>query len=78
MSADEAAEITALILNWDNAPLEEKRAAKTAINDKFRVFIPDASVDEIEEAIRFFRNRHVKAARDRQRKDDTPKVQPEK
>jgi hypothetical protein len=74
MSAEQASEITDLILAWDDAPFEVKHNAKIALDAKFRSFMPEATQEEIEDAIRFFRNRHVKAAKERQRKEDTPKV----
>ncbi len=75
MSAGAAAEITALIVAWDSAPFDGKRDAKIALDTKFRSLLPDATTEEIEDAIRFFRNRHVQEAKARQRKEDTPKLQ---
>jgi hypothetical protein len=75
MCADVAAEITALILAWDDAPFEGKRAAKNALDARFRSIMPDATQDEIEHAIQHFRNRQVREARDRRRREDNPKLQ---
>jgi len=77
MSADRVAEITALILAWDGAAFEGKRDAKIALDAKFRSLMPDATQDEIEHTIQHFRNRQVKEAKAQQRREDTPKVQPE-
>ena len=74
MSAETEAEITALILAWDNAPFLEKRAAKNALDNKLRSILPDATTGEIEHTIQHFRNRQVKAAKERQRREDTPKM----
>lgn len=74
MSAELEAEITALILTWDNASFEEKRAAKNALDKKLRSLLPDATDGEIEHTIQHFRNRQIKEAKKRQRKEDTPKI----
>jgi hypothetical protein len=78
MGAQQVDEITALIIAWDEAPFEGKRNAKIALDAKFRSFMPEATQEEIEHTIQHFRNRQVKEAKARQRREDTPKVQPEK
>ncbi len=76
MAEDLSAEITALILAWDQATFAGKREAKAALDARLRALLPDATTDEIEHTIQHFRNRQVKEAKARQRKDDTPKLQP--
>jgi len=78
MSEQQQQDVTALILAWDAAPFMGKREAKKTLVDYLRGIQPEATDDEIEDLIRFFRNRYVKEAKARQRKDDNPKVQPEK
>ncbi|MCE0521496.1 MAG: hypothetical protein LV480_01120 [Methylacidiphilales bacterium] len=75
MSAQQQQEVTALILAWDSAPFANKRDAKKALIDYLRGIQPDATDDEIEDLIRFFRNRYVKEAKRQQTREDTPRVQ---
>ncbi len=75
MSADVAAEVTALILAWDQAPFSGKLDAKRALDAKLLSLLPDATPAEIEHTIQHFRNRQVKEAKARQRREDTPKLQ---
>jgi hypothetical protein len=62
-------------LAWDDAPFEGKRDAKAALDKKLLSLLPDATPGEIEHTIQHFRNRQVKEAKDRRRKEDTPKLQ---